>query len=60
MPSLDAFDEDFVLMLQVVQDDLDLLLVLHIDLQIVLGARFSMAADHILSDHDERHQKDLN
>src|ERR1700730_4267226 len=52
--------QDLVLVFEMMQNDFDLLLILHVDLQIVLSARFGVPSDDVLPDHDQRHEKDLD
>src|SRR5262249_40349926 len=51
---------DVVLMLKMMQDDFNFLLVLDVDLQVVFRASFCMPPDHVLSNHDQRHEQNLN
>ena len=53
-------DKHGVLIFEVAQDRLDLPLSPDIHLQIVLGTHFPMTALQILTDHDQRHEQNLN
>ena len=48
------------LVFEVMEDNFDFLFGFDIDLQIMLGAGFGMFADHVLTNHDEGHQQNLN
>src|SRR5205085_7051743 len=49
-----------VLLLEVTENDLDLLLRLHVHLEVMFRTRLGVTALDVLADHDERHQKNLD
>ena len=57
---LQDLHNEFILMLQVQKNNLNLLFCSDIHLKIGFGSIFSVAALKILTDHDQRHQKYLN
>ena len=53
-------DQKIGVMLQIMQHDHDLFFCFLVDLEVQLRADFRVSALHILTDHDQRHEQNLD